>query len=99
MSEAPQGTAEGQRLDKWLWCARFFKSRAHAAALLADGRLRLSGRRIEKAHATVRPGDVLTFPQGNDIRVVRVLATATRRGPATEARQLYEDLTPSPDEK
>lgn len=89
--------APGQRLDKWLWCARFFRTRAAAAALLADGRLRLSGRRVAKAHAAVRPGDVLTFPQAERIRVVRVLALAERRGPAIAARMLYDDLDPPPD--
>jgi ribosome-associated heat shock protein Hsp15 len=86
----------GQRLDKWLWSARFFKSRARASALCAEGKIRLSGRIIAKAHAMVRVGDVLTFPLGHDIRVVRVLALAKRRGPAPEARALYEDLNPLP---
>ena len=86
----------GQRLDKWLWSARFFKSRTGAAALCAAGKIRLSGRVIAKAHVTVRVGDVLTFPLGKHIRVVKVLALAERRGPATEARTLYEDLNPIP---
>lgn len=81
-----------QRLDKWLWCARFFKSRSLAAALCAAGRLRLGGRVIDKAHAGVRAGDILTFPLGRGIKVVRVLALAERRGPAPEARSLYEVL-------
>ncbi len=81
-----------QRLDKWLWCARFFKSRAAAALLCTGGRVRLSGRKIAKAHQPVRPGDVLTFPHRSDIRVVRVIALAPRRGPAAEARRLYRDL-------
>ncbi len=84
----------GQRLDKWLWSARFFKSRTGAAALCAEGKIRMSGRVITKAHVTVRVGDVLTFPLGRHIRVVKVVALAQRRGPATEARTLYEDLNP-----
>lgn len=84
----------GQRLDKWLWSARFFKSRTGAAALCAAGKIRMSGRVISKAHVTVRVGDVLTFPLGRHIRVVKVLQLAARRGPATEARSLYEDLNP-----
>lgn len=83
-----------QRLDKWLWCARFFKSRNLASKLLSAGRLRLSGKVINKAHQLVRPGDVLTFPQGPFIRVVKVLFLAERRGPAPEAQLLFEDLEP-----
>jgi ribosome-associated heat shock protein Hsp15 len=92
--DAAEAATGGQRLDKWLWAARFFKSRTGAAALCAAGRIRLSGRVISKAHVTVRVGDVLTFPLGRHIRVVKVLALAARRGPATEARTLYEDLNP-----
>jgi ribosome-associated heat shock protein Hsp15 len=98
-SVAPIARAEttaGQRLDKWLWAARFFKSRTGAAALCAEGKIRMSGRVISKAHVTVRVGDVLTFPLGRHIRVVKVLALAARRGPAAEARGLYEDLNPVP---
>ena len=83
-----------QRLDKWLWSARFFKSRGLASKLLASGRLRLSGKLINKAHHLVRPGDILTFPQGPFIRVVKVLFLADRRGPAPEAQLLFEDLEP-----
>ena len=83
-----------QRLDKWLWFARFFKSRTLAAKLCAEERIRVNRVLIAKAHQPVRVGDVLTFPQGRQIRVVRVLATGTRRGPAEEARTLYEDLDP-----
>lgn len=82
-----------QRLDKWLWCARFFKSRSLAAKFCGEGRLRVSGQVTHKAHYAVRPGDVLTFPLGPDIRVIKILALANRRGPATEARQLYDDLS------
>lgn len=85
---------ETQRLDKWLWCARFFKSRGLANRMLGAGRLRLSGKVVTKAHQLVRPGDVLTFPQGPHIRVVKVLFLAERRGPAPEAQMLYEDLSP-----
>ncbi len=87
-------SGEQLRLDKWLWFARFFKSRSAAAALCEAGRVRLSGRVITKAHQPVRPGDVLTFPQGHAIRVVRVTGLGLRRGPAPEARLLYEDLAP-----
>ncbi|MEO9903596.1 RNA-binding S4 domain-containing protein [Nisaea sp.] len=85
---------ETQRLDKWLWCARFFKTRGLANRLLGAGRLRLSGKVVLKAHQLVRSGDVLTFPQGPNIRIVKVLFLAERRGPALEAQLLYEDLSP-----
>lgn len=81
------------RLDKWLWHARFFKSRSLAAAA-CGGPLRLNAQRVAQPAQTVRPGDVLTFAQGHQVRVIRVLAPGTRRGPATEAQTLYEDLTP-----
>jgi ribosome-associated heat shock protein Hsp15 len=91
---ATGGHGPGQRLDKFLWAARFLKSRSLAAALCAEKRVRVSGRLVDKAHTLVRVGDVLTFPLGSRIRVVRILALPTRRGPADEAQALYEDLSP-----
>lgn len=82
----------GLRLDKWLWATRFYKTRSLAAAQCASGRIRLSGRVIDKPHVLVRPGDVLTFPWNEEIKVVRVLGLPTRRGPAAEARGFYEEL-------
>ena len=82
------------RLDKWLWYARFLKSRTMASHLCEDGRVRVNRRRIRKAHALIRVGDVLTFPQAKKIRVVRVRSLGRRRGPATEATTLYVDLVP-----
>ena len=87
-------TEAALRVDKWLWHARFFKTRTLAGKLCNAGKLRIDGTVVSKAHHKVKPGDVLTFPQGRHIRVVRVLALAERRGPATEARLLYEDLKP-----
>ena len=84
------------RLDKYLWQARFFKSRSQAAAYIAEGRLRLDGSVVSKPNQTVRIGCVLTFPLGPRIRVVRVLALGLRRGPPAEARTLYEDLETLP---
>jgi ribosome-associated heat shock protein Hsp15 len=81
-----------QRIDKWLWCARFCKTRETAATLCEAGRVRIAGRTVVKAHTALHLGDVLTFPQGNRIRVVKVLAFAARRVGAPEARALYEDL-------
>lgn len=82
------------RLDKWLWQARFFKGRDLAAAMVTGGHLRLNGQRCLKPGHGVAPGDVLTFPQANRIRVIRILALGERRGPAPEAQALYADLDP-----
>ncbi|QQS14729.1 MAG: RNA-binding S4 domain-containing protein [Rhodospirillales bacterium] len=81
------------RLDKWLWHARFFKSRALATKAVERAPFRVDGRRVDKAHALVAPGMVVTFALGPRVRVVRVLALGVRRGPAPEARALYEDLS------
>jgi ribosome-associated heat shock protein Hsp15 len=86
--------AEALRIDKWLWHARFFKSRTTASKLCAGGRVRVNREVIGKAHYTVRVGDIITFPQGRTIRVVEVTALGERRGPASEAQTLYKDLTP-----
>jgi ribosome-associated heat shock protein Hsp15 len=83
-----------QRVDKFLWFARFFKSRTLAATMVSGGRVRINGERCEKPSAIVKLGDVLTFPAGPHVRVIKVLAGGERRGPAPEARLLYEDLTP-----
>lgn len=83
------------RVDKWLWQARFFKTRSLSAAQVSGGHVRLNGRKIMKPAQAVGPGDVLTFAQGRRIRVVRITALARRRGPASEARALYEDLSPA----
>ena len=80
------------RLDKWLFHARFFKTRDLAQDCVESGHLRLNAQRCKKPGHGVVVGDVLTFPQGGQIRVVRVLALAERRGPATEAQALYCDL-------
>lgn len=83
------------RIDKWLWYARFFKSRTLATKLCTSGKLRLNCDLIFKGHATLKEGDVLTFPKGNEVRVIKIVSVTTRRGPASEAAILYEDLEPS----
>ena len=90
------GPSARLRVDKWLWQARFFKTRSKAGTVAGSGRLRINGERCEKPAQTVRPGDVLTFPQERLVRVIRVEALGTRRGPATEAQGLYTDLEPPP---
>jgi len=88
-------TPDTMRVDKWLWHARFAKTRSVAAGLVKNG-VRLNGTRIAKPAAQVGPGDVLTFAIGPRVRVVKVLALGTRRGPAPEAQALYDDLSPPP---
>lgn len=83
-----------QRLDKWLWFSRFFRSRTSAGKACNASKVRINGRIVSKASATIKVDDVLTFPRGNHIRVVRILNLGQRRGPASEARLLYEDLAP-----
>ncbi len=85
-----------QRLDKWLWCARFMKARSDCARLVAGGLVRINRQVTDKPHARLRPGDVLTLPLRQDVRVVLVLALATRRGPAPEAQLLYEEIAEEP---
>ena len=104
-SEALGESASGQRIDRWLWCARFFKTRALAAKFAGEGHIRLSrasapgGRnaiRIEKPSALVRAGDTLVFTRRDRLRIIEVNACAARRGPAAEAATLYEDRSPPP---
>ena len=84
------------RLDKWLWQARFFKTRSLSAKLISAGKVRVNGTHVSKPAQLVGPDDVLTFPQAKQIRVARIVAVGTRRGPASEAQALYVDLTEPP---
>jgi ribosome-associated heat shock protein Hsp15 len=86
-----------QRLDKWLWFARFVKTRTLAAELVGAGKVRLNKVRVEKPAQTVRPGDVLTVTANRRVQLVRVLGIAERRGPSAAARALYEELTAAGD--
>jgi ribosome-associated heat shock protein Hsp15 len=81
-----------QRIDKWLWCARFMKARADCARLVAEGILRINSLPTEKPHARLRVGDVITLPWRDEVKVIEVLSLAIRRGPAPEARQLYREI-------
>ncbi len=78
-----------QRLDKWLWCARFASTRTACADMAASGLLRINRQPTDKPHAKVRVGDVLTLPLYSGVRVVQVRALAGRRGGAAEAQALY----------
>ena len=84
----------GQRLDKWLWCARLTKTRSGAARLIAAGKVRINGDRTQKPSRLVHAGDVITAAYLGRLSVVRVVDMAARRGPASVAQTLYEDLTP-----
>ena len=83
-------------MDKWLWFSRFFKTRSLAATRVADGHVRVNGKRVTKRATSVGAGDVLTFVQGDIVRTVKIVAVGTRRGPASEAQTLYKDFTPIP---
>lgn len=84
------------RLDKWLWVARFARSRSLAQALCVSGLVRVDGVRVEKASREIRPGDILTLPRAQCALVVKVVADAPRRGTPREAKRLYEILDVPP---
>ena len=88
----PSG-ATTMRLDRFLWFARLTKTRSVAQALAAAGRLRIDGRVIDRAHASVRVGNILTFAHHDRVLVVRIEALPLRRGPAPEARSCYQELS------
>ena len=81
MADAPIA----MRVDKWLWHALFFKTRTLATKLPAAGNIRINGHKQSRAAATIRIGDVLTFPLHQNVRVIEVVTLSTRRGPAPEA--------------
>lgn len=98
MSRSPAGAPEvgggGQRLDKWLWFARVVRTRSLATALVLGGKVRVNRVRVDKPSQTVRPGDVVTVTVHSRVRVLKITAAGERRGSATIAQMLYEDLTP-----
>ncbi len=94
MADDAAAPAPTLRLDKWLWHARACRTRTLASKLAGSGQVRVNGQVTDKAHLKVRAGDVLTFPQGDHIRVWRILELAERRGSAPDAQRLYEDLNP-----
>ena len=94
---AAEPIPESQRIDRFLWFARLARSRSAAQALCEKGHVRLDGRRIDRAHAPVRVGSVLSLPLPSGVRVIRVEKLPHRRGPAPEAAALYRDLTSPPE--
>ena len=85
--------ADSLRLDKFLWFARVVKTRGAAQLLAEEGRIRIGGRVVDRAHAPVRVGDVLSFAHRGQVRVLRIETLPARRGPPAEARSLYCELT------
>lgn len=85
--------ADSLRLDKFLWFARIVKTRSAAQTLAANGRVRIDGRVVDRAHATVRVGDVLSFAHRGQVKILKVECLPARRGPPAEARALYCELT------
>ena len=96
MTSAPAkpDTDAVMRLDKWLWHARFFKSRSGASTYTAAGNVRVNGTRQTRSSARIRAGDTLTFALHGHVRVIEIIAFSVRRGPAVEARTLYHDHEP-----
>jgi ribosome-associated heat shock protein Hsp15 len=82
-----------RRLDQWLWFARLAKSRSLAARLCTAGAVVVNGTAARKASQVIRIGDAVVLQQGPRRRTVRVRALGTRRGPATDAQTLYEEVT------
>lgn len=91
------------RLDRWLFFSRLVKSRSLATKMIENGQVRVNGEKTHQAKRAVGPGDVLTvaLPRTGDdaVKIIKLVACGTRRGPAVEAQTLYEDLTPPPPPK
>lgn len=83
---------ESLRIDKWLWYARFARSRGKAVSLILEGAVRLNRRQVHKPSVTVTQGDLITLVIGGNVRAIEVLEPGSRRGPAAEAQRLYKDL-------
>ncbi|MDP2696483.1 RNA-binding S4 domain-containing protein [Thalassospira sp.] len=82
------------RIDKWLWFARFFKTRSLASKACQAGKIVLNGDAVSKPSVAIKPGDRVQFFQGTHLRIVEILESGTRRGPAPEAQTLYCDHSP-----
>ena len=85
------------RLDKWLWFVRKSKTRSKATKLVKDGKIRVNGTKVSKASYVVRVGDVITAAISSQIHILKIIELGSRRGPASEAVTLYEDLSPPPE--
>ena len=94
MSAAEGATRPALRVDKWLWCARFFKTRSGAAEAVSGGKVHVNGQRVKPSRA-VKAGDMLDVTLGVEVATIKVLAIPGRRGPAAEARLCYEETPES----
>lgn len=98
MTAKDSAEQSAQRIDRWLWYARFFKTRTLAAKFVSDGNVRLTRSaeaiRIQKPSFLVRECDMLVFSRNDHLRIINVVALAARRGPASEAQALYDDQSP-----
>ena len=94
MSRASVDSVDRVRIDKWLWCVRFYKSRAQASEAVAGGKVHLNGERVKPAHP-VRVGDRVEVTQGAIVREVNIALLPERRGPATGAAGCYEETAAS----
>ncbi|MEQ8656944.1 MAG: RNA-binding S4 domain-containing protein [Hyphomicrobiales bacterium] len=98
-----ESNADKLRLDRWLFFSRLVKSRSLAAKMIENGQVRVNGEKTHQAKRAVGPGDVLTValphPGADAVKIIKLVACGTRRGPAAEAQTLYEDLTPPPPPK
>ena len=92
--QSPPTTSASMRADKWLWHARFFKTRTLATRFVGNGNLRINATKQTRTSAQLRVGDVLVFGLNDHIRTIEVVALSSRRGPAPEARTLYIDRDP-----
>lgn len=95
---AEKASLETQRIDKWLFHARFIKSRARATKLVNAKKLRINGEKIRKASYNIKPGDILTFHINDLIKVIEILAINLTRRPFVEAQLLYDDQSPEPED-
>jgi ribosome-associated heat shock protein Hsp15 len=93
-SEADDSSVDHARIDKWLWCVRFYKSRAQASEAVAGGKVHLNGERVKAAHA-VRIGDRIEISQGPLVRELHIRLLPERRGPAVEAERCYQETATS----
>lgn len=88
-----------RRIDKWLWFARFARTRTMAQGLVLSGHVRLNREKVDSAAQSVRIGDVLTVAGPGGVRIARIVALGERRGPFAEAKRLYDDLSPPPEDR
>lgn len=90
---------QSQRIDKWLWHARFYKTRSIAQKQVSTGKIRVDREKISSPSRKVTTGNVLTITRERDIKIIEILAIADKRGPYSQAQLLYNDMSPPKPEK